>query len=76
MNQYTIKFTVIHPGDTPPDHHKIAFKTDLDVLGAADEAMCQIFDKYEKGKEDQILFKSIELTNAQEVYQLIKKQEG
>ena len=71
MNKYTLKYTIIKPEGVAPEHKQYTFECDYDLLGAADEAMSKLFDQYEKGKDDELLFRAIELTNAKEVYKNI-----
>lgn len=78
VNHYTIAYTVFDPhGNNPPkpEHKKYSFTSDSDLLGAAEEGMSTIFDQYEREKTSMVLFRSIELTNAKDVYAIIVKQE-
>jgi hypothetical protein len=74
-NIYTIAFTVYDTTkpDEKPQHKKFTFESEYDLLAAADDGMCQIFDKYEEGKSTQVLFRSITLDNAQEIYKELTK---
>lgn len=70
MNRYTLAYTIFDPTKPkqPPAHKKFSFESENDMLAAADEGMCIVFDKYEAGTTNQLLFRSITLDNAHEIY--------
>lgn len=69
VNQYAICYTVYNPTTKEHKHRKTIFKSDADLLGAADEGMVRIFEEHESGQDTEVLFRSVELVNAKEVYQ-------
>ena len=86
IGKYTIAYTIYH-GSEPydgrddslkPQHKKYSFECeDMDLLAAADHGMCIIFDDLRaKNTELEILFRSITLDNAKEVYEEIKPMHG
>lgn len=79
-NVYTVAYTVYNPTrlDEKPSHKKYTFESENDLLAAADEGMCAMYDKY-RSEDDgtDILFRGITLDNAKEVYaELIKPLNG
>lgn len=74
INTYSLAYTVYNPTkpDEKPSHKKYTFESENDMLAAADEGMCAIFDKYQETQEEaSLLFRSITLDNAQEVYKIL-----
>ena len=76
VNKYLIKYTIIQSEGAEAVHKQYAFDSEYDLLGAADEAMSKLFDQFEKDTDTELLFRSIELTNAKEVYKNIVSQKG
>jgi hypothetical protein len=75
MNKYTISYTVFDPElklMQKPEHKKYSFESEYDLLAAADEGMSTIFDEY-PGLE--LIFRTIELTNPKDLYNLMMEQE-
>ena len=75
MNKYKIAYSIYD--ETKPaevQHKEFEFESDGDLLGAADEGMTHLYTEFAAGKEFDILFRSIELLNARDVYKLIIKQ--
>lgn len=66
--QFLLKYTVFNTtGEPKPQHKQLAFESESDLLAASDEGMCKIYDELDTSKHD-IIFRSVELTNAKEVY--------
>lgn len=74
---YSITYTVYNPTNLneTPVHKKYTFESENDLLAAADEGMCRIYDQYgnEQNQTD-VLFRGVTLDNAQEVYKQIKEE--
>lgn len=74
MNNYTLRYTVwTRTGN--PVHELYNFESEYDLLVAADHGMCKIYDDY-ADTDTSLLFRSIELTNAKEVYERITREEA
>lgn len=75
MNKYRLSYSV-YDTTKPAEikHEDYEFESDSELLGAADEGMCEIFDRYEKDKPTEVLFRKIELLNPKEVYKTIIAQ--
>lgn len=71
MNSYTLSYTVWDPKNPKPTHKKYIFKSENDLLAAADEGMCKVYDDY-AGME--LLFRGIELDNPKEVYEEMTRE--
>ena len=79
IRKYTIAYTAYHPTDPDikPIHKKTAFESELDLLAAADQGMCAVYDKWRTDDPSfELLFRSITLDNAHEVYNEIKPMHG
>ena len=75
MHKYKLSYTIYDekkPGEVT--HEDYEFETDSDLMGAADEGMCTIFDKYATDKPTDVLFRSIELLNPKDAYKIIVQQ--
>lgn len=67
MNNYTLRYTIWNREGKPNPQHKIlTFDSENDLLAAADEGMCQVFDD---NPDKEMLFRAIELNNAKAVYE-------
>lgn len=78
MNKYTLRYTIINPSDrsVKAEHKVYAFESELDMLGALDDSMSKLFDKFEADKPTEVFARGIELTNPQEFYEQRLKEEA
>ena len=78
-HKYTSSYTLFSKTDSkiPPTHKKYTFESENDLLAAADEGMCAIYDAHVANDSDtDILFRSIVLDNAREIYEQMKPLTG
>jgi hypothetical protein len=76
-NTYTVSYTIYHPTDTnvKPIHKKYTFESEDDLLAAADEGMCAIYDKYDgDANATCVMFRSIVLENPQHAYKQLLEE--
>lgn len=75
MNHYVIRYTIWNrTGQPKPQHKQHVFQSDNDLLAAADEGMCKIYDDL-LHKDLEVLFRVVELTSAKEVYERSIREE-
>lgn len=79
VNKYSLSYTLFSKTDPsePPNHKKYTFESENDLLAAADEGMCAIYDAHLANDSDtDVLFRSMVLDNAKEVYESLKPLTG
>lgn len=71
MNSYTLRYTIWDPKNPKPTHKKYNYESENDLLAAADEGMCKVYDEHPRME---LLFRAIELNNGKEVFEEMTRE--